>query len=78
MRVLFCRVKTNITSIKSIDKLRVVLTDEAENISQTSWDYLRPTPRYGQSKVLYCFNPRFEQDATWQEFVVKKMKEHYI
>ena len=35
-----CRVKTNITSIKSIDKLRVVLTDEAENISQTSWDYL--------------------------------------
>ena len=47
-RFIFAGLKTNITSIKSIDKLRVVLTDEAENISQTSWDYLRPTPRYGQ------------------------------
>ena len=49
VRVLSLQVlKTNITSINPIDKLRVVLTDEAENISQTSWDYLRPTPRYGQ------------------------------
>ena len=57
---------------KTIDKLRVVLTDESENISQTSWDYLRPTPRYGQVRFYIVFNPRFEQDATWQEFVVKK------
>ena len=38
----------------------------------------RPTPRYGQVRFYIVFNPRFEQDATWQEFVVKKMKEHYI
>ncbi len=71
-RFIFAGLKTNITSIKSIDKLRVVLTDEAENISQTSWDYLRPTPRYGRVRFYIVFNPRFEQDATWQEFVVKK------
>ena len=71
-RFIFAGLKTNITSIKSIDKLRVVLTDEAENISQTSWDYLGPTPRYGQVRFYIVFNPRFEQDATWQEFVVKK------
>ena len=58
-RFIFAGLKTNITSIKSIDKLRVVLTDEAENISQTSWDYLRPTPRYGQVRFYIVFNPRF-------------------
>ena len=71
-RFIFAGLKSNITSIKSINKLRVVLTDEAENITQNSWDYLRPTPRYGQVRMYVVFNPRFESDATWQEFIVKK------
>lgn len=71
-KLIFAGLKSNITSVKSIDKLRVVLTDEAENITQTSWDYLRPTPRYGNVRMYVVFNPRFEDDATWQEFVVKK------
>ena len=70
-RFIFAGLKSNITSIKSIDKLRVILTDEAENISQQSWDYLRPTPRYGNTRTYVVFNPRFEQDPTWQEFVVR-------
>ena len=71
-RFIFAGLKHNITSVKSINKLRVVLTDEAENISQESWDYLRPTPRYGNVRTYVVFNPRFESDPTWQEFVVKK------
>ena len=71
-RFIFAGLKSNITSIKSINKLRVVLTDEAENITQNSWDYLRPTPRYGQVRMYVVFNPRFESDPTWQEFIVKK------
>lgn len=71
-RFIFAGLKSNITSIKSIKKLRVILTDEAENISQNSWDNLRPTPRYGQVRTYVVFNPRFETDATWQEFIVKK------
>ena len=35
-RFIFAGLKSNITSIKSIKKLRVILTDEAENISQNS------------------------------------------
>jgi phage terminase large subunit len=70
-RFIFAGLKSNITSIKSIDNLRVILTDEAENISQQSWDYLRPTPRYGNTRTYVVFNPRFGQDPTWQEFVVK-------
>ena len=71
-KLLFAGLKSNITSIKSIDKLRVVLVDEAENVSQNSWDYLRPTPRYGKVRIYVVFNPRFEADPTWQEFIVKK------
>mgnify|MGYP000673884433 FL=1 len=71
-RFIFAGLKSNITSIKSINKLRVVLTDEAENITDNSWSYLRPTPRYGQVRFYVVFNPRFEHDATWQQFIVNK------
>ena len=71
-RFIFAGLKSNITSIKSINKLRVVLTDEAENITDNSWSYLRPTPRYGQVRFYVVFNPRFEHDATWQQFIINK------
>lgn len=71
-RFIFAGLKSNITSIKSINKLRVVLVDEAENVTQHSWDVLRPTPRYGKTRLYVVFNPRFETDATWQEFIVKQ------
>ena len=71
-RFIFVGLKSNITSIKSINKLRVVLVDEAENVTDNSWSYLRPTPRYGQVRFYVVFNPRFEQDATWQQFIINK------
>lgn len=71
-RFIFAGLKSNITSIKSINKLRVVLVDEAENVTDTSWSYLRPTPRYNQVRFYVVFNPRFEADATWQQFVINK------
>ena len=71
-RFIFTGLKSNITSIKSINKLRVVLVDEAENVTDNSWSYLRPTPRYGQVRFYIVFNPRFEHDATWQQFIINK------
>lgn len=71
-KFIFAGLKSNITSIKSINKLRVVLVDEAENVTDNSWSYLRPTPRYGQVRFYVVFNPRFEADATWQQFVIQK------
>lgn len=66
---IFAGLKSNITNIKSINKLRVVLVDEAENVSQNSWDILLPTPRYGDVRIYVVFNPRFEDDPTYQLFV---------
>lgn len=70
-KFIFAGLKNNVTSIKSINKLRVVLVDEAENVSQNSWDILQPTPRYGKTRIYVVFNPRFEIDPTYQEFVAK-------
>ncbi len=75
---IFAGLKSNITSIKSIHKLRVVLVDEAENVSQNSWDVLLPTPRYNQVRFYIVFNPRFEEDPTWQEFVAKEDKRKLV
>lgn len=68
-RFIFAGLKHNVTAIKSIDRLRVVLVDEAENVSQDSWDILLPTPRYGDTRIYVVFNPRFEDDPTYQIFV---------
>ena len=68
-RFIFAGLKHNVTAIKSIDRLRVVLVDEAENVSQGSWDILLPTPRYGNTRIYVVFNQRFEDDPTYQIFV---------
>lgn len=75
---IFSGLKSNITSVKSIHKLRVVLVDEAENVSQNSWDILLPTPRYNQVRFYVVFNPRFEDDPTWKEFVAKEDKRKLV
>lgn len=75
---IFAGLKSNITSIKSINKLRVVLVDEAENVTQNSWDILLPTPRYGDVRIYVVFNPRFEDDPTYQEFVAKTDKRKLV
>ena len=51
--------------------MRVILTDEAENITQQSWDYLRLHRAMAILCTYVVFNPRFETDPTWQEFVVR-------
>lgn len=68
-KFIFAGLKHNVTAIKSIDRLRVVLVDEAENVSQDSWDILLPTPRYGNTRIYVVFNPRFESDPTYKLFV---------
>jgi phage terminase large subunit len=68
-KFIFYGLKTNVNSLKSIKNLRVILVDEAENVSQNSWDIIRPTPRYRNTRLYVVFNPRFETDPTYKEFV---------
>ena len=59
----------NITSVKGKAGLTDGWCDEAENVSLLSWDVVKPTLRKEGSQLFITFNPRFETDPTWTEFV---------
>lgn len=59
----------NTTSLKGFANATVAWADEAENISQASWDVLEPTLRKAGSELWITFNPREETDATWKDWV---------
>lgn len=62
--------KNNTTKIKSMEAIDRVWCEEAEAISERSWDLLIPTIRAGGSEIWVSFNPHDEMDPTYQRFVV--------
>ena len=49
-------------SIKSLENFKIAYIEEAQTISQHSWDLLRPTMRAEGSEIWVAWNPRFETD----------------
>lgn len=67
---LFAGLKTNIQSIKSMERLTIVWIEEAQTVSEESYQILLPTVRTEGSMILVSFNPCSEKDATWQRFCI--------
>jgi len=67
---IFKGVKNNIQSIKSMAGVTLVWPEEAQTISDNSWDVLIPTIRAEGSQFIISFNPDEEDDPTYQRFVV--------
>ena len=65
----FAGLLRNLASIKGKAGLNVGWCDEAENVSLMSWDVVTPTLRAEGSELYITFNPRFDTDPTWTEFV---------
>ena len=59
----------NLTNVKGKAGLTDGWCDEAENVSLLSWDTVIPTLRSEGSELFITFNPRFDTDPTWTEFV---------
>ncbi|MEB5262611.1 phage terminase large subunit, partial [Pseudomonas aeruginosa] len=55
--------------IKSMEGIDVCWAEEAEAISDMSWDVLVPTIRKSGSEIWISFNPKFDDDATYVRFV---------
>ncbi|WP_158780609.1 PBSX family phage terminase large subunit [Pantoea sp. BAV 3049] len=70
-RFTFKGLRNNIQSIKSMHGIRICWVEEAQTVSQDSWDILSPTVRANKSEVWVSFNPREEQDPTY-----RMMKRH--
>jgi hypothetical protein len=60
-----------VDTIKSYEGIDYCWVEEAHNVSEDSWNLLTPTIRKPDSEIWVSFNPKFEDDATYQRFVVK-------
>jgi len=67
---IFRGLHNNIAEIKSLENIAIAYVEEAENVSEESWQTLIPTIRAEQSEIWVVFNPRRPDSATWQRFVV--------
>lgn len=67
---LFAGIRNNVTKIKSMEGIDICWVEEAEKVSNDSWDVLIPTIRKDGSEIWVSFNPHEETDPTYQRFVV--------
>ncbi|MFZ4514296.1 MAG: PBSX family phage terminase large subunit [Geothrix sp.] len=61
---------TTAESLKSIENIAVAWIEEAQTVSDRSWEILIPTIRAAGSEIWVTFNPSEASDPTYQRFVV--------
>lgn len=69
---IFKGLRHNIDDIKSLEGVDICWVEEAQVVSQRSWDILRPTIRKKGSRFYITFNPENDIDPTYQIFVKNK------
>jgi phage terminase large subunit len=67
---IFRGLRYNVESIKSLEGIDICWVEEAERVSETSWEVLIPTVRRPESEIWITFNPAQDSDPTYQRFVV--------
>jgi|SRR5579875_2590832 len=63
-------IRNNTTKIKSYEGVDYCWVEEAVKVSKHSWGILIPTIRKEGSEIWMTFNPEFEDDYTYQRFVL--------
>lgn len=66
----FKGIQNNINEIKSIEGINYCWVEEAQSVSENSWEVLIPTIRKENSEIWVTFNPDRAEDATYQRFVI--------
>lgn len=66
----FIGIRHNVTKVKSFEGVDICWVEEAEKVSQDSWDVLIPTIRKTGSEIWVSFNPHMEDDPTYKRFVL--------
>lgn len=64
-----------VDNIKSIDDIEVCWVEEAHNVTEQSWDVLRPSIRGNNSEIWISFNRKRVDDPVWVEFCKEKDKD---
>lgn len=68
---LFKGIQNNVMEIKSMEGIDYCWVEEAQSVSNESWDILIPTIRKEGSEIWISFNPERDDDPTYQRFVLK-------
>jgi len=68
---IFKGLRRNVTEVKSTEAVDICWVEEAEAVSDQSWQVLIPTIRKPGSEIWVSFNPALETDPTYQRFVVQ-------
>ena len=69
---IFHGLKHDPQKIKSLEGVDICWIEEAQRISNESYDVLIPTIRKEGSEIWLSFNPNLETDPTYQRFVINK------
>lgn len=64
----FLGLRYNIGTIKSMARIRILWVDEAEPVSEPSWEVIDPSIREDGSEVWVTWNPQRKSSATNQRF----------
>lgn len=72
---IFKGIQSNVNEIKSMEGISVCWVEEAQAVSEDSWQILIPTIRKEGSEIWVSFNPDREEDSTYQRFVIHPPKD---
>ncbi len=67
---IFAGIRNNPTKIKSTEGIDIAWIEEAEKVSNESWEIVIPTVRKPGSEIWVSFNPNLSTDPTYQRFVI--------
>lgn len=74
----FRGLKHNITDLKSLEGADYLVIEEAENVSNNSYEVIIPTLRKEGSEIWIIFNPKNITDPTYQRFVSKQDPDNLV
>lgn len=75
---IFKGLKYNATEIKSTEGIDIAWIEEAEKVSDSSWEMLIPTIRREASEIWVSFNTKNVTDPTYQRFVVNPTQDMLV
>lgn len=67
---IFKGIQNNVMEIKSMEGIDICWVEEAQSVSNESWEILIPTIRKEGSEIWVSFNPDRDEDSTYKRFVL--------
>ena len=77
-QIVFAGLKTNIANIKSMHDVKICFVEEAQVVSERSWQVLIPTIRSDDSQIIMALNPELPTDPTYTRFVLNPPKDAMV